>query len=155
MIGLIINLGTVLWTLFSAICDNFRQKKFAFFLKTMVWSNCCMNEVCRMRYESKTRIFAKFFTIFFKIITLVPDQRSMPNITNFCYLSFLPPFFWPIRFQLVPTYVFIASEFTNLNQNLAVAFGKKRDWLWMPQRFRISLPNEMMCFANRDRCYDF
>jgi hypothetical protein len=48
----------MLWSQFSAISDNFRQKIGDFLKKTVLWSKFCIIQLC---FESKTPIFPRIF----------------------------------------------------------------------------------------------
>jgi hypothetical protein len=50
--------GSILWSQFSAIFDNFRRKNWRFSQKPMLWSKFCIIYLC---FESKRPIFCRKF----------------------------------------------------------------------------------------------
>jgi hypothetical protein len=68
-------LGSMLWSQFSAILDNFRRKNLRFSQKPLLWSKFCINYLC---FESKTPIFCWIFRRkYFRNHNIGPWSRGM------------------------------------------------------------------------------
>jgi hypothetical protein len=84
-----LDLGSMLWSQFSAIFDNFRRKNWRFPQKPMLWSKFCIIE---LRFESKTPIFSPIFCRkylnMYIIITSVPRteirRKYFPRYIHSC-----------------------------------------------------------------------
>jgi hypothetical protein len=78
------DLGSMLWSQFSAIFTHFWRKNWRFSQKAMLWSQFLQNPA--LFCVKNANIFAKFFgENIFKIITSVPGhtETDLGNATNF------------------------------------------------------------------------
>jgi hypothetical protein len=87
--SLVTTLGSMLWSQFSAIFENFRQKNWRFSQKPMLWSQFLHN--LALFWGKNAKFIAEFFSKnIFKIITSVPGHKLFWEATYYRRASSFP-----------------------------------------------------------------